>query len=296
MAQTNGSEDVTFRSGVSNVRIDAQVTQDNELVVGLTAQDFVVQDEGKPQPITYFGRESEPLSLILLLDVSGSMKQYIQQVASVARQSLSYLRPGDRVAVMAFARNSKVRQEFTDDMSSVTSEIRDAVNDESLGSGTAVNDAVTAAAGYIEAHGGERGRRAVLIITDNLGLNYKNPDESVLSALGQSNAVLNALVVGKGTKPPSPMPPGVYTNPDFTPFNVFHLSDQSGGEAVRAEKASAAFPNMIERIRTRYSLHYNKPPSAGSGYRNVEVTLAPAARLKYPRAVIRARKGYMAKA
>ena len=77
-AQTNADEAVTFRSGVANVRIDAQVTQDNELVTGLTAEDFVVQDEGKPQTIVYFGRESEPLSLMLLLDVSGSMKQYIQ--------------------------------------------------------------------------------------------------------------------------------------------------------------------------------------------------------------------------
>ena len=92
-AAAQSEQTPTFTSGVSNVRIDVQVTQDNELVTDLTRADFTVFDEGQQQPITYFGREAEPLSLVLLLDVSGSMKQYIEQVASVARESLRFLRP-----------------------------------------------------------------------------------------------------------------------------------------------------------------------------------------------------------
>lgn len=295
LAQTPAEESVTFRSGVANVRVDAQVVQDNELVTELTAQDFVVMDEGKPQPIIYFGRESEPLSLLLVLDISGSMRNHIAQVAAVARQSLGFLRQGDRVGVMVFARNSKVRRDFTSDMAAVADEIRSAVNDDTLGSGTALNVALQESARYMDEHAGETGRRAILILTDNLGLNHKIPDEVVLKALSGANTVVNALVVGKGSKPPEQMPPGVYTNPDFTPFNVFRIAEESGGEAVRAEKAGSAFSRMIERIRTRYSLHYNKPEGAASGYRNVAVTLTPAARLRYPRAIVRARKGYQLK-
>lgn len=288
------ASDVTFKSGVSNVRIDAQVLQDNELVTGLTAQDFVVLDEGKPQPIVYFGRDSEPLALLLLLDVSGSMRSNIEQVASVARQALGFLRSGDRVAVMAFARHSRVEQEFTDLVADIPDATRKAITDETLGSGTALNDALLAASQYMDESAGERGRRAILVITDNLGLNYKVPDETILDSLGNTNTVVSALVTGKGSKPPSPMPQGVYQNPDFTPFNVFRIADESGGEAVRAEKAGAAFSNLIERIRTRYSLHYNKPENA-TGFRKVTVTLTPAARMRYPRATIRARKGYQVK-
>ena len=101
--------DVTFKASVANVRVDAQVTQDGELITGLTAQDFVVREDDRPQPIVYFGREKEPLSLLLLLDVSGSMRKYVEQVASVARQSLRFLRVKDRVALMVFAREANVR-------------------------------------------------------------------------------------------------------------------------------------------------------------------------------------------
>ncbi len=295
VSNASAQTDLTFTSGVSSVRIDAQVLQGADLVTDLTAKDFVILEEGKPQPIVYFGRESEPLALILLLDISGSMRNNIEQVASVARQSLSFLRPGDRVAVMPFARRTKVSLEFTDDKAAVAQEIRASVTDDSLGAGTALNEAVSAATKYANDHAGETGRRAILIITDNLGLNYQTPDDAVLDELNRANVVLNALVSGESGKPPKTMPPGVYQNPDFTPFNVFRLAEESGGESVKTEKASAAFPRMIERIRTRYSIHFNKPPGIETGYRNVSVSLTPEARLRYKDVVIRARKGYFNK-
>lgn len=280
-----------FRSGVSNVRIDVQVVKDNELVTDLTAADFEIFDEGAPQKIIYFGREAEPLSLVLLLDVSGSMKKYIDQVAAVARQSLRFLRPKDKVSVMVFARNSKVRLEFTSDLDKVAQEIRDAVWDESLGSGTSINEALDAAARHVDETADETGRRAVLILTDNLGLNYRKPDEEVLRALNTANVVLNGIVVGKAQKPE--VRKGVtYTNPDFTPPDVFRLSEETGGEAVKGDRAGAAFSRMIERIRTRYSIHYNKPENARAGFRQVRVELTPAARMRLPGATVRSRRGY----
>ena len=65
----------TFRTGVADVRVDAQVVDGKNVVTGLTQDDFIVTDEGQPQKIVYFGRDSEPLSLVLLLDISGSMQR-----------------------------------------------------------------------------------------------------------------------------------------------------------------------------------------------------------------------------
>ena len=109
-ARAQESSDVTFKSGVANVRVDAQVIQDGNVVTDLTAKDFIVREDDRPQPIVYFGREKEPLSLVLLLDVSGSMRKHVEQVADVARRSLRFLRPSDRVAVMAFARESRTKR------------------------------------------------------------------------------------------------------------------------------------------------------------------------------------------
>lgn len=290
IAQDGG--DFTFKSGVSNVRVDAQVTQDGELITDLTVKDFVVYEDGKPQPIVYFGREKEPLSLLLVLDVSGSMRKYVEQVASVAKQALRFLRPKDRVAVMVFARQAQVRAEFTEDMTAVADDIRAAASDESVGSATNLNDALLAAAKYMEQKSGETGRKALLVLTDNMGLNYRSPDEPVIDALTAGNAVMNAIVVGKGSRPPDQRVNGVYKNPDYTPPNVFKISEETGGETVKADRAGEAFSRMIERIRTRYSLAYNTPQTGKSGFRAIQVELTPTMKLKYPRAEVRARKGY----
>lgn len=276
---------------MANVRVDAQVIQDGALITDLTAQDFIIREDDRPQPIVYFGREKEPLSLLLLLDVSGSMRKYVEQVASVARQSLRYLRPKDRVALMVFARDSHVRTEFTDDMAAVAAEIRQAAGDESVGTATNINDALLAAANYMEEKSGETGRKAVLILSDNMGLNYRSPDEPVIDALHSSSSVLNAIVVGKGQRP-SPLSKTRTLNPDFTPPDVFTISEQTGGEAVKADRAGEAFDRMIERIRTRYSIHYKMPDAGASGFRRITVELTPSAKLRYPRAEVRARKGY----
>lgn len=292
-AQTPESSDITFQSGVSNVRVDVQVTQpDGALITGLGKEEFAVFDEGRQQPILYFGREAEPLSLLLLLDVSGSTRQYVEQIASVARESLRYLLPKDRVAVMLFARRARVSLEWTEDRNAVATELRRSTGlDQTLGAGTSINEALAEAAKYMESSAGETGRRAVLILTDNLGLNYKNPDPPVVAALTVANTVLNAIVVGKGGRPEA-VSGNIYQNPDFTSPDVFGISEATGGEAVKADRAGHAFSRMIERIRTRYALHYNKPEGAVPGMRRVEVMLSPMARQRYPQAVLRYRKSY----
>ena len=74
--------DITFKSGVANVRVDVQVIQDGELITGLPHRISWFARMTSPQPIVYFGREKEPLSLLLFLDVSGSMRKYVEQVAA----------------------------------------------------------------------------------------------------------------------------------------------------------------------------------------------------------------------
>ncbi len=144
---------------MANVRVDVQVLQDGQAVTDLTAQDFVIREDGKLQQLVYFGHEKEPLSLLLVLDVSGSMRKYVEQVAAVAKQALGQLRIKDRVAVMVFARDAHIRLDFTDDKASVADEIHEAASDESVGTATNLNDALLAAAHYMEEKGGEEGRK-----------------------------------------------------------------------------------------------------------------------------------------
>ena len=65
----------TFRGTADNVRIFTTVTdRDGRLVTTLEQKDFEIRDEGKPQPITLFDNSPQPIRLIVMLDVSGSME------------------------------------------------------------------------------------------------------------------------------------------------------------------------------------------------------------------------------
>lgn len=275
------------------VRVDAQVVSGGNVVTDLTRDDFMVSDENVPQKIVYFGRDREPLSLMLLLDVSGSMQKMLSQMATKARQAMRHLQSGDRVGIMLFSRRSRIAQEFTDDLQKVAGQLDEAVREEGLGAGTEINAAVLTAASYIKDEAEASGRRAILIVTDNLSLNYQLPDSVVIRGLFSANTVFNAIVVGKGNRP-KPPPSGQYLNPDFTPADVYKLAEETGGEALKAERADAAFQEMMERIRTRYSLHYHAPEAKPGMFRRIKVELAPAARARYPNAVVRARAGYYA--
>jgi len=288
------AQDITFKSGVSNVRVDVQVMEGYHLVKDLSKDDFLVYDRNVKQEILFFDRGDEPLSVLLLLDVSGSMERYIEQMASVAQQALKYLRPRDRVGVMIFARTSKVTLPFTDDFAAVEKAIRDSVKDESVGSSTEMNGAIIDAAQHLD-QSTESGRRAILILTDNKGLSYKISDDDVIRALYGADAVLNALVVGRGDRPAPPRA-GSYVNPDYTPFDVFKLADETGGESVKAERANVEFPGMIERIRMRYGLQYRTPDTARPGlFRTIRVELTPSSLAQHPHAELRYRKGYIPK-
>lgn len=282
-----------FRAGAASVKVDVQVTDKNgRPVPGFVAQDFRIFDEGQAQTIAYFGQESEPLDILLLLDVSGSMHKFLEEMGANARSALGQLHAGDRVGVMLFAWKTDLRQPFTADFGAVEQEIRDAVRNRSGGDGTQINASIVAAAKYV----GEqpaKGRRAVLMVTDNQGLNYQVPDADVIRALDKSGAVLNAIVIGK-LKRPQRVKPGQYVNPDFTPADVPGISAQTGGEVAAAGKGGESFRQMIERIRARYSIQYNAPAAQPGEFRRIRVELTPEARRLHPDAVIHARAGYYA--
>jgi VWFA-related protein len=282
-----------FKTGVADVRVDVQVTQGKELVKDLTKDHFVVTDENQPQNILSFAHGDERLNLVLLLDVSDSMQKYIEQIAQNARQALAHLRPADRVAIMVFARKTAVHQGFSDNLAETARQIGSAVKDWDVGNTTLINSAVVDAARYMDKHAGPEGRRAILILTDNLSTSYQLTDGQVIRELDRADTVFNAIVTGRAIRP-NPPTPSMYPNPDFTPANVFHLAEETGGEWVKAGQADETFAEMIERIRTRYMLAYREPASPPGIFHHINVSLTPDAQRRYPQAQLRTRSGYYA--
>ena len=111
----------------------------------------------------------------------------------------------------------------------------------------------------MEKHAGPSGRRAILILTDNLSTSYRLTDGQVIRELNKGGYGDERDHHRARDSAAQPVNPGKPSNPDFTPANVYELAEKTGGEWVKAENAGDSFKDMIERIRSRYMLAYHAP-------------------------------------
>lgn len=166
------------------VRVDTQLVSVPTIVTnnvgrpiaGLNRQNFVVYEDGQKQSITNFGTTEAPFEIALLLDTSGSTRADVSLIRQAANAFINALRPGDRVALVAFKDRSEagstlatvdVLSNLTDDRKALQAAI------ENLGSsnGTPFYDALEKIVNEIfrEPPRAElRGRRAVVALTDGV--------------------------------------------------------------------------------------------------------------------------------
>src|SRR5262245_34294735 len=96
----------TFRGTSDAVRVFVTVTdRDGRLITTLEQKDFEVRDDGKVQPITLFDNTPQPVRLIVLLDVSGSMQGNLSLLRAAAEQLFARLGPNDVARVGTFGRD-----------------------------------------------------------------------------------------------------------------------------------------------------------------------------------------------
>ena len=285
---------VTFRTGVSLVHVDAEVlSQDGRILTGLHKEDFRVFDERKEQPILQFAAEEQPLDLILLFDISGSMRGVVQEVADAARQGLHQLQSGDRVCVMVFNTQSREVAPFTEDMDAVDRTIQDDVLGLDFGGGTLIQAAVSDAAMRFRREPHTERRRAVLIITDNMGTRTRR-EESVVDEFWESDAILSGLIV-RNPSFQTMRTVGVILNPTMLAMQagMKGIAEKTGGDALTANEPGTAFQEAMRRIRTRYSLYYALPESKPGARRTIGVELTRDATQRFPKSRVRARTGYV---
>src|SRR5215469_13641293 len=201
---------VVFRSDVSLVRVDAQVLdRDNRAINGLGIGDFVLREQGRPQKIQSVDSENLPVDVALLLDVSASMRPHIQRIASASREAMRQLRDGDRVALLVFDRQMRVRMGFRDSQSGVEREFDRVLDQETFRGGTDITGALLDAADFVRREGRRDARKAIVIVTDDQTELDRNVP-GVSRALERADAVLSALIAPDAGRNRYP---GGYGNP-----------------------------------------------------------------------------------
>ena len=273
----------SFRTDVSVVHVDAEVSSQGHLIEGLQKEDFRVTDNGKPREILYLGEQEEPLDIILLFDTSLSMRPVVERVARTSRAALAELRSGDRVAVMAFSTRIDLIADFTDDLSAVEKTIEERVLSRPFLPNSPIQRAVDAAARHFIQQPKTNRRRAVLVITDNQG---SSRERSAVADFWEADAVLAGLIVSAGG---TQFMLGPCT---FETCGMSGIAQQTGGDTLRSADAGTGFQEMIHRLRRRYSLLYAMPPGKPGEQRKIKVELTGEAGKRNPHAQIRARSGY----
>ena len=276
------------------MHVDAEVADATGPLSGLHKEDFSITDNRVPQHILYFSQDVEPLDLILLFDISGSMRPKLEKVAASARRALAELRPGDRVAVMTFHGSSSIVAPFTDDLNAVARTISDDVLGGRFGGGTRLLAGVDDAAEYFLREPRTERRRAVLILTDNYGQRSRRVS-TVVHHLWEADALLSGLIIR------SPGETAVRTAMLVSsPLTIFvqegmaSVAEKTGGDTIKADDPGDALRATMRRIRLRYSLYYAMPPAKPGDQRQIKVELSPDAATRYPTARVHARKGYLA--
>ena len=284
VATSLSAQDVLVRTGVSLVRVDAQVNGVAGGVNGLGKEDFEIRDNGAVQRVIYASQEDQALDLLLLFDNSGSMLPAMRRLASSAHTALSELRKGDRVAVANFNADSWLIGEFSDDLDAVEKTVARVV-DLRFGGGTHILAAIDSAGEYFHKHADPQRRHAILILTDDDG-QYSANEKSVVKHMWADDILVCGLII------PTPMSQRGMAWREGSE-DILGVAAKTGGEAVDADDPGHTFREMLRSIRRRYSIYYAMPTGKPGSSRRVDVALSPQGRSRYPDAQVLARKGYV---
>jgi VWFA-related protein len=284
-------------------------------VTDLTRGDFTVYEDGVKQPIVNFEPAASPFSLVLLLDMSGSTRNFRPTLKQSAIRFLDALGPQDRIAVVAFNDKIKTLQGFTNDRRKAAFAI------EYLAEGTGNTNLYQALRYSLEQLSKEgKRRKAVVVLTDGIDTEMSRldrgtssqaatvdeanasvkPDQAaalraVLDSADRQGVTIYPLALPSGDPklllPLTPQQAVVYA---AARARMQSLADRTGGrlhEIRRLEDMGRLYAEVAADMRTLYSIAYQSSNAGARDGRwraiNVEVTR--------PETIARSRPGYFAR-
>lgn len=269
-----------FRSSVQTVPIYATVVdKTGRLVADLTREDFEVLDDGKKANLTVFKSDVQPVSVVVMLDTSGSMTGSIKLLKQAAEQFILRLLPDDSARVGAFNDKIQFSSRFTNNRDDLISDVKEL----DYGNGTRLWDALGAS---LEELRDVEGRRVILVFTDgddtesrtSLGavINRARADEVMVYAIGLESNYFDGQRMVK-------------SRPDS---GLKKLAEETGGGYFELQKTAdlaPTFTRVATELHSQYVIGFT-PTLLDNKVHKLAV------KMKQPGLTARARRSYVAAA
>jgi Ca-activated chloride channel family protein len=292
-----GTQQPTFRAGSDAVRVFATVTdRDGRLVTNLTQDVFEVKDDGKVQPITQFDNRPQPIRLIVMLDVSGSMEGNLPLLRTAGAQLFGRLLPEDVARVGTFGRDVTISESFTRDPEALNRAMPESIApDAPTPLWRAIDQAIDAFAEVKDM------REVILVLSDGKdtgSFSFRQKPVSQAEAIDRARREdVMIYAVGMRSRGSRPMMPGVGPGglqammlADMPDPGLARVADETGGgytEIRFGQDLGAAFAAVADELHTQYLLAFAPPKRDGKAH-DISV------RVTQGGAKARARKSYVA--
>lgn len=276
----------TFKVNVKLVNVFTTVTNAGGAPISsLKEEDFKIFEDGIPQKIAVFHRESElPLSIVIAVDTSLSTKADQKlELDSARRFSHTILRPIDGISLFEFS-------EIVDQLTPFTADIR--VIDRGIsrvrtGAATALYDTLYLGSDALMPR---RGRKVMVIITDGGDTVSKTSYQEAVREAQQAEVIVYSIII---------VPIESSAGRDIGGEHaLIQLSHDTGGKyfyAAGSEQLDAAFRQISDELRTQYLIaYYPAQRLSSSEFRKIEIKVSPST-LDYPNPAelqVRHRSGY----
>jgi Ca-activated chloride channel family protein len=252
-----------FGSAVEVVRLDVSVLRrDGSFVTDLGESDFEVYEDGRRQALTTFVHRELPVSLVLLLDASGSISNRLSLSQAAATGFLETLRPEDEASVIEFNDAVTVLQPATSDREA----LRRAVGRIAAGGTTALYNALYVTLRRLPRTSDDRTlrRRAVLLLSDGEDTGSLVWEEQVIELARRREATIYVIDLRPQNDP---------RNHSAQLLRL--LAEESGGEVHHPDSVrdlDAVYARIGLELRSQYTIGYVSSNATGDGrWRRIEV-------------------------
>jgi VWFA-related protein len=284
----------TISTDVNLVTLLATVhDRDGRIVSDLTRDDFVLKEDGVPQKIRYFSRESDlPLTIGILVDTSRSQSGVLGQESMASKQFLDQvLREGKD---QAFVTHFDIRVETLQGLTSSHSELAAALGQLTIPDqvATLLYSAVRESSNNVMSK--QTGRKAMILLTD--GVAFKDPAsiESAVESAQRADTILYSIRFSDPVEAYRPLRAAILAAAkERGKQELERMAKETGGVSYAVSKnqtIEAIYAQIENSLRNQYSIGYTPPRTAADGkYHKIKLTTRDG------RLIVVSRDGYYGK-